>query len=127
MQNTNWLSFWGVKINLTMILVLILSLFLKNFWQYAVIALTAAWILKTAPLLGVFLAAFYFKKYLTGKLIVNSTALILSGTFIFYLLSDPGFLIKSPLIFIQELIYNLAGGWILLLMLEKAQNSHHEV
>jgi hypothetical protein len=132
LQSTDWLSFFGVKINLLLVLVLVLGLFLKSFWHYAFIALTVVAILKIGPLwnrqslalLGIFLAAFYFKKYLFGKPILNNTVLIAAGTLLFYLFSDPAFLIQNSLILIQELIYNLIGGWILFLILEK--NFNHE-
>ena len=125
LQKTDLLVFFGVKINLSLALVLTLSLFLKNFWHYAVIAFAAAAVL-TAPfwnrqsliLLGIFLAVFYCKRYLFGKPIFNNTVLILAGAFLFYLFSDPEFLIWLPVIFIQEAIYDLIVGWISFLIYE---------
>lgn len=124
LQKTDLISFFGVKVNLSLVLVLVFGLFLKSFWHYAAIALTIAAILKqqSLALLMVFLLAFLSKKYLFGKPILNNTFLILAGTFLFYFFSDAGFLVQSPIIFIQELIYNLITGWILFLILEKILN-----
>lgn len=127
LQNTELISFYGVKINLVLVLVLLLGIFIDSFWQYLTLSLIGVLMIKITPgldsqtlaLLIIFLTAFYFKGHLFGKPIINSVFLIIAGTSLFYLLTDPKFLIHGTAIFSLELVYNAIGGLVGYLILEK--------
>ncbi len=126
-QNTELADFYGVKINLVLILVLALGMLVSDLWHYLALSLTGVWLLKTASgvdsqslvLLIIFLAAFYFKDHLFGKPVINLIFLIISGTLLFYLLIDPKFLISGAVLLFFELIYNVLGGLAAYLIFEQ--------
>lgn len=126
-QNTEAAVFYGVKINLVLILVIVLGLFTKNFREYLIFVLTGVAMIKPAPgidfMSGVFfvllIGSFYLKNLLSGKPMANAVLLIFSSTILFYLITAPRFLTAATASFLLELIYNAIGGLILYLILEK--------
>lgn len=132
LQNTELASFFSVKINLVLALVITLSLFIRNPWHYAVLAITGVAFLKLSSgpdwqsfvLLVLLASAFYFKKHLFGQPAMNNLFLILAATLIFYLAVNGKFLVNRPAAVFSELIYNLAVGSILYFILDKKYAVH---
>lgn len=126
-QNTELVSFYGIKINLVLVLTLAFGIFIEDLWHYLALSLVGILMLKTAlgldsqtlALLIILLAAFYFKDHLFGKPIINLVFLIIVGTLLFYLFLDPRFLISGIFILFLELIYNVITGLVAYLTLEK--------
>lgn len=130
-QNTDLISFFGVKANLILALVITLGLFIHNPWHYIILSIIgtaflkpSGWDRESLVLLALFIAAPHFKKYLFGQQAFNNIFLILTATTVFYLVVNPGFLISQSAIVLLELIYNLIAGSALYVILEKKYAVH---
>ncbi len=127
LQNTELPSFYGVKINLVLVLLLTLSFFISDPRYYLVLALEGALLLKVSPgldaqtiaLLLLALSAFYLKKYLAWQPALSNVFLIAAATILFYIPVDFNFVIYNTPVLILEAIYNTLGGLVLYFALEK--------
>lgn len=120
LQKTQLADFYGIKVNLVLVLILILAILIDNPWHYLVLVFWGSLLLKIGSglswqnliLVLVAAAAFFGKKYLAGKPMVNVLVLIIGGTAIFYALLDFRFLISYPAAILTEIIYNTAAALI---------------
>ncbi len=127
LQNTELISFYSVKVNLVLILLLVLIFFVHDLRYYLILALEGVLLLKVAPgldvqtlvLLFLVLAAFYLKKRLVWQPVFSNALLIAVATVLFYALADFNFMIYSTPTLILEIIYNTIGGSALYLALER--------
>ena len=127
LQNTEFLSFYGIKINLVLALLLTFGFFIHNFWHYLTLSLEGILLLKISPgldkqtlaLFILVIAAFYLKKYLFWQPIINNVFLIIVATALFYLLIDFDFLIYNTATIILEAVYNVICGLVLYLILKR--------
>ncbi|MDD5547515.1 MAG: hypothetical protein PHN74_01250 [Candidatus Pacebacteria bacterium] len=118
LQNTYLVEFYGIKPNFVLAVLLALVVFVDNFWNYLILSFLGVIILKFNPainkesLLMLFLPilAFYSKKIMIRRSLLNIVLLIGVFTLIFYLVADASFIVKTPFLFILETIYNIFIG-----------------
>lgn len=127
LQNTEFITLYGVKMNLVLVLLLTFGFFINNPWHYLILALEGTLLLKVSPgldtqtlvLLVLIFLAFWLRKYLAWQPIISNVFLIAVATTLFHLLIDFNFLIYNTPTILLEVLYNIIGGLILYLILEK--------
>jgi len=114
-QSASLIIFSGVKPNLILAVLVVLLFSEKEFWKYLVFILISliclnysVFISKELVIFGLLmLLAFYFKKYLSENIYLNSFLLVLILTTAFYLIIDYAFIFNDPGLFLWELFYNV--------------------
>lgn len=114
-QSASLIIFSGVKPNLILAVLVVLLFSEKEFWKYLVFILISliclnysVFISKELAIFGLLmLLAFYFKKYLSENIYLNSFLLVLILTTAFYLIIDYAFIFNDPGLFLWELFYNV--------------------
>lgn len=120
-QNTNALTFWGVKPNLTLVLLITLTFFLGETISYLLLLFLVVVILKRGggfdagvlALTVLALASFWFSRKLPGQAFLNNIFLLAAGTLAFYLLTDFRFLGSDFLAVLEEMVYNVILGIVI--------------
>lgn len=117
-QSLSFITFNGVKPNFILAILAVLALSAKEFWKYLILVLASLIFLNyTIPVSkevfifgALMLLAFYFKKYLSENIFLNSFLLVSVLTMLLYLFIDPAFIVNNFNIFILELFYNVSIG-----------------
>ena len=111
-QSLSFITFNGVKPNFILAILAVLALSAKEFWKYLILVLASLIFLNyTIPVSkevfifgALMLLAFYFKKYLSENIFLNSFLLVSVLTMLLYLFIDPAFIVNNFNIFILELL-----------------------
>lgn len=109
-------SVFGVKPNLSLVAVIVVSFFIADAWEGFLSAAIAAFLLKFSPAITreliVFIAiavvAILVKNYLPWRRFLNSLILISLATLVFYAFTASQFLYSA--MFWKELLFNLLFG-----------------
>ncbi|MDD5431097.1 MAG: hypothetical protein PHP03_02645 [Candidatus Pacebacteria bacterium] len=128
LQSAPVASVYGIKPNLVMIFLLVESIFMGNFPKYAALSVLGTVFLRftsglereSVVLFFLLIAAFIFKKYFIKKTLLSAVCLAGFSTLIFYLIADINFIIESPLLFVQETVYNVFIGIIFYYIIKTA-------
>lgn len=130
LQLNHFLSLGGINPNLILLVIfggVILEKKLRNYLALilAIIFLSVIfwpyWLKEIFILSGLGLAAFLFKKFLTGSAVWDFLILILLGTLGFYLTANFRYFSANPAALIVELFYNLSLGAVLVIILRLFQ------
>ena len=121
LQNTNFLNIAGVKPNLSLVLLIALSFFIRNFFVYLILVLVAGIFLRfeaafePANLVFTLLvvAVYLLERKLPGRQFLNSLLLTALGTFIFYAVIDFSFFASYLFTIFEEMLYNIILGVLL--------------
>lgn len=112
-------SIFGVKPNLALVAIIVVSFFIVNIWEGFLLIAIAALILKFSPGFSVEIlifsliaaAAIIIKKYLPWRSMINLVFLIIFATLLFYIFSAPSLIIST--ILLKELAYNIIVGLLI--------------
>lgn len=99
--------------------------FARNFWQGFFLVVLSSLILKFSPVISIEILAYaaggifivLFHKYLPWNQLINALVLIFVFTLIFYALFASDMILSW--VFVKEIIYNLAAGWLIFTVLSK--------
>ncbi len=127
LQNTEALSFFGIKPNLLLAMTIAASFFVSEMALYLFLVVAAVFLLKFSG--GVELESLVFAlaavsaAWLGGRLHwrpdFNNLVLVAGGTLLFYLIADASYLVASWPQVLLELVYNLAVGMVLFKSFER--------
>lgn len=119
-QSMSLIVFNGVRPNLILAILMVLVFYESDFFNYFLMVALAVMTLQfdgfmtsVQFIFGItMLMAFYFKKYLSENVFVQSFLLILISTSVFYLITDAGYIINHFNTYFVELFYNVLIGLI---------------
>ena len=120
-QSTDLLNFFGAKPNFLLVMMIALIFFTANILDYFALTLIAVILtgiqsglsLEQLALAGISLLAFLIAQKIHWHPFFTNLVFIISGTFIFYILSEPAFILAYPKVIILEIFYNLILGILL--------------
>ncbi|MEK7590266.1 MAG: hypothetical protein AAB454_00985 [Patescibacteria group bacterium] len=122
-QNTQLFSVYGIKPDITLVVLLTAIPFVTNFLDYLILVFSAGILLQApAGFLIVSSAAYLIGRRLIWRQSLNNAILIISATIVFYLLSAPLFLYKNWNVVLAEIIYNLILGGVFYFTLWSKRN-----
>ena len=122
-QNTQLFSVYGIKPDITLVVLLTAIPFVTNFLDYLILVFSAGILLQApAGFLIVSSAAYFIGRRLIWRQSLNNAILIISATIVFYLLSAPLFLYKNWNVVLAEIIYNLILGGVFYFILWPKRN-----
>jgi len=115
LQSSSLMSFYGIKINISMVFLIVLIFSVKNYWQYSILLLVSLISLKyfSAPskelvIFGLLMFfAFNFRKMFSEHKLFSITILVILLTPIYYLFIDYKFVFTDFNIFIKEMVLNM--------------------
>ena len=118
LQNTHFLNLAGVKPNLLLVVLIAASFFIEEATVYILLVLIAAILLKFQASLELELVVFALLALAAGLIgkrlhwlpIFNNLVLVAGATVLFYLLTEPAYLVGSLGAVGIELVYNLFFG-----------------
>lgn len=127
LQNSGLLNVFGIKPNLLLTALIVLSFFSRTFLRYFVLLIIGVFFSRfmagpeIEPVaLGILsLATFGLRGHLPWLPVVNILALTAVGTVLFYLLTGPSFVYNNLAIAVGEIIYNVVLSALLFLCLKK--------
>ncbi len=127
LQNTNFLSLGGIKINLALILLLALAFIVRNWMEYScliilvsiLLKVEAGWDWNVIVFILVILGVYFLKKFLPWQILLNYLFSVFLSTLVLYLLLDWHFIQNNFIIFFKELTYNMIFGALLYLILAR--------
>jgi len=125
-QNTDLLSINHLKPNLVFVTLAALAFFISSAPFYALLAVFADVIIRFHPFfdrvdfafLVVVLASYWLSDRLPSKPFVNYVMIVTFGTFLFYLIAAPSFILKAPFSVFFEVVYNNIVGFIIFLIFQ---------
>ena len=127
-QHLGWLAFTGIRPNLVLVFLVILTPFLEDFIFYLVLIILSYLLLKLEPILdwpvlflmGLLTISYPLARTLPWQRIFNQSFLIILVTVIFYFAISFKFVINNPILLIGEVLYNLVLGLILMSLVNNA-------
>lgn len=119
-QNTDALNAFGVKPNLTLVVLVALSFFVPKFYEYLILVLEAVLLLRfetrfEVSLLifaGLAFVVFWLCEKMPSSNFLNNMILAGTATILFYLISDWFFFARETALIFKEAVYNIAIGMI---------------
>jgi hypothetical protein len=113
-QSSTFLTLWGTKPNLVLVLLAVFVFFVPDLFIYLVLVFTAGAFLRFSPglgwdmvmlsLLGLFF--FYMRDRFFSSGAAGSLVFTAFGTVLFYLLISPAFVYHEGVMVIKEVVYN---------------------
>ncbi len=125
-QSTGLVSLGGIKINLILSFLIVLSFFVRRMTQFVCLLIVAVVMLEFRPtlefsmmILAIVVAAIFFaKEWLPGKQLINCLLFVAVGTILFYGLIDFTFLTNNITGVLIEMIYNALVSAIIFILCE---------
>ncbi|MCL5017555.1 MAG: hypothetical protein M1155_02765 [Patescibacteria group bacterium] len=131
-QSLPLISFYGVKPDLLLSLLVVFLFFTENFWQYFILVLAGSIALKYSTtatfevivFVIIMTSAFYLKKYFSTHefLAILGVTMILSV--LFYGIINYTFIVNDIYRFVLEIIYNILASVIFWLILDNANKNN---
>lgn len=127
LQNSNLFNIFGVKPNLSLVVLAALGFFAGRFLDYLILVLISGLLLKTEPgfefaaaaFIGVVILLYFSERFLPWRSIINNLVLVAFGTAIMYFVINPGFVIANLGVFLGEMMFNLSLGSAIFLALSR--------
>ena len=121
LQSTFILSWGGIKVNLTLILIVLYLFFVRSRAEYALYAATAAVGLMVQGgldravfgFIGMVIGVYVLWNILPWQSWLNYGFLLIAGTALLYLFIDWRFIVFMPFLFMREVMYTILCGSVL--------------
>ncbi len=127
LQSLSWFSLGGIKINLAFIVLLAFAFLIRDWRWYLLLVMGSALILRVGDnwdwlvvgVIAIPLLVYLTKKFLPWQSLISYLIFVALATAGFYGLIDWRFAFDNPLIFFQELVYNLLFGGLVYMILAR--------